>query len=536
LPISSSVQRAALRSLREKGLRTVDDVAALISWLRRPIIGTHVNCGAEDHVAPFRFLSDVLLGLVSDFIVWANRSGSKSYLAALLTWVRSLLTPGLETTILGGSFEQSERVYKAMDEFWNATDMRDELLEGEPTRHLTRWRNGSQVSVLTASERSTRGPHPQALIMDEIDVMGLDVYTSALSQPQTKRGVGSSLGRFSTNHRMGGVMDMALTQATASRQRVYKWCVWECLKSCRDYSCSTCKATPWCPGQQMKQADGYYELEDFLKKAADLSEETLMTEWLCRKVGRSDLIYGGYFSLEANSPLDLPGFNLDLPVLVSIDWGGSNPFSVGAWQRFIMGEDIVHVRIDEVYMPGTNKALLAECKLRPWWANIPRWPVPGGTADPSRSDLIGEWRDEGINLIAADNDVDRGIEAVRVGLRPLFGKPKIMAVRLCQAWLREVQAYSQRNGRPVKENDHAMDETRYYTLWQIGKPARRGRVYFSGMGPRVNAPAPAPAAPPAQPETLKTPPPTGEGGQDGSQQKDDKLKRQRRVFFTGSGR
>jgi hypothetical protein len=517
-----------------------------VSWLRRPVIGTRVNCGAEDHVSPFRFLADVLLGRAPDFIVWANRSGSKSYLAALITWARSFFTPGLETTILGGSFEQSERVYKALDEFWDATGMRDELLEGEPMRRLTRWKNGSQVSVLTASERSTRGPHPQALIMDEIDVMGLDVYTSALSQPQTKRGVGSSLGRLSTNHRTGGVMDMALAQAAAAGQPIYRWCVWECLKSCRDYSCSTCKVSAWCPGTHMKEADGYYELEDFAKKVGDLSEPTLLTEWLCRKVGRSDLIYGDQFDLEVTSPLDLPGFNPELPVLVSIDWGGSNPFSVGAWQQFdmaagpiIMSEPsthprAVHVRVDEVYMPGTNQGLLAECRRRPWWENIPKTDttMAGGVADPSRPDLIQEWRDAGVLLVGGNNNVDQRIEAVRVGLKPLVGRPTLMICRRCQAWLREVQSYIQRNGRPVKENDHAMDETGYYALWQLGRAARRGRVYYTGMTPRTSAPAQQPA----QPTATTTPPPVGDGGQNAEHQKDDKPRRRSRVFFTGSGR
>jgi hypothetical protein len=506
------------------------------------VIGSCVNCGSEDHVSPFRFLADVLLGHVPDFIVWANRSGSKSYLAALITWVRSLMTPGLETTILGGSFEQSERVYKAMDEFWEVTGMRDDLLDGEPTRRLTRWKNGSQVSVLTASERSTRGPHPQALIMDEIDVMALDVYTSALSQPQTKRGVGSSLGRLSTNHRTGGVMDMALAQATAAGHRIYRWCIWECLKSCRDYSCSTCKVTAWCPGTHMKEADGYYELEDFIKKVADLSEPMLQTEWLCRKVGRSDLVYGAQFNLEVNSPLDLPGFNPDLPVLLSIDWGGSNPFSVGVWQQMEFGGEglVAHIRVDEVYMPGTNQGVLAECRQRPWWANVPKRDqfLNGGVADPSRPDLIEEWRDANVILVPANNDVDQGIEAVRVGLRPMIGRATLYAVRQCQAWLREIQSYAQRNGRPVKEGDHAMDETRYYALWQIGRPARRGRVYYTGMAPRIAktaAPPPAPILAPAI-STSPTPTPPAMGERIGEQDGQKQAKRQRRVFFSGSGR
>jgi hypothetical protein len=474
LPISRAAQRAALASLRTKGLKTDADVAALVSWLRRPRIGTKVNCAHDDHQAPFTFLADVLVGRTSDFITWANRAGSKSYLAALITWTRSMFLTGLETTVLGGSLEQSEKVYKGLDEFWQATGLQDELTEGVVTRRMTKWKNGSQVSVLTASTRSTRGPHPQSLLMDEIDEMSQEVYEAAMSQPQAKRGIGSMLGRFSTNHRWGGMMDRALEQARAYHTPVYKWCVWEVLKSCRDYSCSTCKVSRFCPGTHMKDADGYYELEDFVKKAEGLSEHVLQVEWLCEKLGRDDLVYGSQFDMDLHSPLGLPEFNEGLPVLVSIDWGGAAPFSVGAWQKFEFG----WVRIDEVYQANTtNRLVMAECKLRPWWKN-----VVGGVADPSRVDLKKEWEDEGIRLTPANNVVDAGIDATRNALRPLVGTPLFYVSRRCQNWLGEVQSYEERNGRPVKKYDHAMDETRYFVVWQMAlRTVRAGGVYFSGM-------------------------------------------------------
>jgi hypothetical protein len=437
-------------------------------------VGTRRNCRHEDHVAPFRFLADVLLGRVTDFIVWANRSGSKSYLAALITWVASSFKSQLETHILGGSLAQSDKVYKAMDEFWRSTGLQDTYLQAEPTKHLTTWRNLSSVSVLTASTRSTRGPHPQRLIMDEIDEMAEDVYISALSQPQSKAGHPSMLGKLSTNHRWGGMMDKAVAAARAAGTPFYKWCIWEALRSCRDYSCSMCKVSSFCPGTHMKEADGYYEIEDFIKKISDLNEMTLRVEWFCEKIGRSDLVYGQDFDESLHSPLDLPGFNESLPVLLSIDFGGIHPFSVGVWQQFSFG----WVRVDEVYMANTtNGAVLEECGRRPWWKN-----VEAAVADPSRADLIKEWEDAGITVVPADNSVEAGLEAQRAALRPISGVPKIFVNRRCQAWLREVESYYEKNGRPVKENDHAMDETRYFCLWVL-KPrhVRKGKIYIAGQ-------------------------------------------------------
>ena len=353
-----------------------------------------------------------------------------------------------------------------------STGLRDRYLIAEPIKSSTKWKNGSEVQVLTASTKSTRGPHPQTLMMDEIDEMDHEVYSSALSQPQSKHGIPMMLGRLSTNHRFGGVMDEALIKAAENNVPIYRWCIWECLNSCRDLSCTTCKLTAYCPGLAMKEANGYYNIQDFINKLSDLSDQTLRIEWLDDKTSPSDRVYPRYRE-ETHSTMNLPDFNPAQQCFLSIDWGGSNPFSVGVWQLF----DIGWVRVDEVYMGNTtNQNLLRECKLKPWW-NM----VAGGVADPSRPDLIKEWWEEKVRIAQANNAVEQGIEAVRNCLAPIIGHPKFFVNRRCRAWIAEIKSYSEKNGKPVKDNDHAMDETRYFVKWKISAE-RKGRVYLSGQG------------------------------------------------------
>lgn len=440
----------------------------LISWLHVPIIGTKKNCNRDDHCSPFSFVRDVLTGKVSNYIVWANRAGSKSFLAGMITWIQSSFLPKLETTILGGSLEQSQKSYKAMNDFWELTDLVDLYLSTEPSMKKTEWKNGSIASVLTASTRSTRGPHSQHLIIDECDEMDEEVYTAALSIPQSKYGIRASTGKLSTNHKIGGVMDKALEKGLESGTAIFKWCIWETLQSCRDYSCSTCKLSSYCPGKHMKKANGYYLIDDFVQKLYELSDMTLQVEWFCEKVGRDDLIYGAQYDEEINSPNDLPVFDPTKKVNISIDWGGTNPFSCGAWQEF---KGLGWVRVDEVYMGNTTNArFMKECKARPWWKKISE-----GVADPARSDLIREWREEGVDIYKAKGDVDEGIEAMRDSLSPVLGKPKIYINRRCRAWRTEVGQYSEKNGKPIKENDHALDESRYFVTKYV-KPLKQVRV------------------------------------------------------------
>jgi hypothetical protein len=235
----------------------------------------------------------------------------------------------------------------------------------------------------------------------------------------------------------------------------------------------------------MKQADGFYRIQDFIDKLEHLSENALQVEWLCRKVGRDDLVYGDQFDPAIHARGDLPGFDPGRHILVSLDWGGAAPFSLGAWQQFNIG----WVRVGEIYQAGTNPQLIREAQGMPWWGNI-----RGGVGDPSRPDLLAEWRAQGIPMLAADNDIDMGLEAVRKGFRPVIGPPTLWINPICRHWLTEQAGYIQKRGKPVKERDHAMDETRYFAMWQMRPPARKGRV-FSASRPIVQAAGQAPSEP-----------------------------------------
>lgn len=444
---------------RKNGLKNEKSIRAVIEHgLKEPVLSDKVNCG-KNHTSPFQFLCDVLSGNVTDFIVWANRSGSKSYLAGLITWVRSGFRARNETIILGGSQEQSEKSYKAMNSFWEATGLQDEWLRDEPMMYKTLWRNGSTVNILTASQRSARGPHPQNLILDEVDAMDRHIFEASLSQPQSKHGIKSSIGIFSTNHNVGGTMDYALQKTAEGGYKLYKWCIWECLESCRDYICSTCPLTSLCPGKQVKNANGYYPIEDFAKKLQQLSMQTLQSEWLCEKVGREDLIYGNSFDEDVH--LVDRGFDKDREVYISMDFGGAHPFALSVYQDF---DDIGWVMVDEVYMRNTtNQKFMAECKKREWWNSIEE-----GVADPARNDLIREWGDEGKRVNGADNSVDAGIEAVSNALAPVAGDPKLHFDKKCENLRREFRSYAYgESGRVIKQNDDLLDTLRYFAMWKL---------------------------------------------------------------------
>ena len=460
-------QKARILQHIENGIISPIVLKELLALLKEPKIGTKVICGKPDHTSIFQILYEVITLKVLNFIVWGNRSGSKSYLAGFTTWFLSSHFKQLETCILGGSESQAKKSYKAMIDFWRISGLWH-LLKKEPMISETLWINGSLASILPASQTSVRGPHSQRLILDEVDEMDFEIFEAALSIPQSKFDIPSSVGIYSTNHNINGTMDKALQIAEEKKTyKVYKHCIWECIESCeKDYNCSTCPLSSLCPGPQVKEADGYYKIADLIIKLGTMSIATFQREWSCEKVGRDDLVYGAEFDEELHCPLTLPAFNPNDWVYLSIDWGGVNPFSIGVWQFY---KDIGWVRIDEVYMGNTtNPKVIEECKKRAWWKNVltSRDGV-GGVADPSRADLIGEWGAEGILLEPADNEVDSGIEAVKGAFRPIIGNPKIYINRKCIHTRRELLSYHVKNNKIVKESDHACDELRYFVKWKI---------------------------------------------------------------------
>ena len=85
--------------------------------------------------------------------------------------------------------------------------------------------------------------------------------------------------------------------------------------------------------------------------------------------------------------------------------------------------------------------------------------------DPSAASFIEALRRRsGFKVRQANNDVANGIRCVADYL--LNGK--IIIHRRCAATIREFGLYrwdeKQDNDKPIKENDHGMDETRYFAM------------------------------------------------------------------------
>lgn len=145
---------------------------------------------------------------------------------------------------------------------------------------------------------------------------------------------------------------------------------------------------------------------------------------------------------------------------ISVDYGTLNPFSAGLW--CVLGEQAT--RIKEYYYSGrktnvqrTDEEYCDEIEKLADGLTIKRVIV-----DPSAASFITALQKRGFKVLKADNEVIDGIRRTAVYL----SQGNIKIHRSCADSIAEFGLYCWDNkateDKVVKENDHAMDDIRYF--------------------------------------------------------------------------
>lgn len=158
---------------------------------------------------------------------------------------------------------------------------------------------------------------------------------------------------------------------------------------------------------------------------------------------------------------------------VSVDYGTSNPTSMGLWGK----KDGVWYRVSEYYYDA--RAARRQKTDEEYAGDLAG--LVGGRAvravvvDPSAASFCETLRRRGWRVQRADNRVVSGIRLTA----QLLKSGKIVICRGCDNAVREFGLYRwderyQGQDQVCKENDHAMDEIRYFAATVAGKEGRGG--------------------------------------------------------------
>ncbi len=475
--------------------------------------------------APFDYLAHSFLEpAAGDVVVWANRGGGKTMLGAVATLLDLVFKPGIEICILGGSFEQSSRMYGYLRSLFDRPAFRG-VLAGDPTQRRIELVNGSVATVLTQSPRSVRGQRVQKIRCDEVDLFDRQVWQAVQMVTRSKQCgetfVQGAIDVTSTYHRPFGLMGEVIEHARQGSEgkhdsaKLLRWCALDVIEKCppqRD--CEQCLLWNDCQGRA-KFADGFMHIDDLIAQRQRTDDATWSAEMMCRRPTTSDSVYAMFdpapggkhvmpvgpgqlkqelvasvksisqvwpeerplrqVLIESGSRQDDPSHQL----VGGMDFGIRNPL-VMLWARLKPGEFIdgrdpnnVHHQIIEIVDEHVEEGLTLDQNLvhieRQGWPK-PAWlgvdPAGGQRSSQTGRSEIDLLRRRGYRIRAKRSSVIEGIKRVRRRLE----QGTLRIAPHCEHLIRSLAGYhfdpdKPRSESPVKDgHDHACDALRYLVV------------------------------------------------------------------------
>ena len=465
------------RRLAEGLLRVAPkNPAGLHAWLRTVCnLNIPRRSMCPGHVSPFAYLCESFFGQ-SDLLVWANRGGGKTTLAAVACLLDALFKRPVKSAVLAGSFDQSDRLVNCLRQLLTPHEA---LLHPRWLRDRL-WLDGSSVLSLAQSQQAVRGLRVQKLRCDEVDLFDRDVWRAAQFVTQSSGQTRGSLEVFSTLHRPGGLMDDLVTDAMVppgragqdegpgalAGFRLMRWCLWEVIERCPcERKCRGCPLHADCAGRARK-AEGFFRIDDAIAIKSRASRAAWESEMLCQRPRGEGLVFDE-FRRELHV-LPAP-YRADWPVYRAIDFGYSNPL-VCLWVQVSPG-GLVQV-IDEYTqqrraIDAHGQEMLARERRHGYRPALATYVDPAGHAHEVASgqactELLSA---AGIPCTSCRSALGDGLELIRQHLAPAQGPPRLIIDPHCEGLIRsfETYRYTPNTGRPAKDGpDHAIDALRYF--------------------------------------------------------------------------
>jgi hypothetical protein len=423
------------------------------------------------HQAPFAYVRDAFDEPAKDLVVWAPRGGGKTRLAAAVTVLDLLYKPGTSVRILGGSLEQSLRMWDHL-----VPDLQrvlgEQFDERWSRRRTIRLPNGSSVAVLTQSQRAVRGLRIQKLRCDEVESFRSDVWEAAQLVTRSLPGAGGAVEAISTLHRPWGMMMKIVERARQSGTRVIRWCLLDVLERCPpERACETCPLWDACRGVAKTKCDGFVRIDDAVAMKKRVSRETWEAEILCLRPATRGAVFP-HFDPAVHVRDRVPG---GAALYLGVDFGFAAPF-VCLW--ILEAPDGSRHVIDEYVQDGrVTHEHVEQIRLRPWGDPEALCCDPAGKArnDQTAQSNVDALRAAGFLVRTRHSGIVDGVEMIRAALCPAEGEPTLFVHPRCVRLIKALHAYryGERGGEvPLKdgEHDHLIDALRYYFVnRRVGK-------------------------------------------------------------------
>ncbi len=404
----------------------------------------------------------------ADCVVWANRGGGKTDLAAIATLLDCIFKPNCQVRILAGSEDQAGRMYQYLTGFLQTGFER--FLDGPIRKTGCQFKNDSAVEVLTQSHTSVRGQHIQKLRCDEVELFDADVFNAAKFTTLSTDCIIAAMESISTMHKPYGLMQKIVSSAAQNNTPVFKWCIWETIEKCLGRTCSRCPLWGDCAGRA-KHAAGYLKIDDCITQMRRSSRAGFEAEMLCTKPNLENVVFDQFDPAIHVRPVD---YDPNLPLYRSLDFGFANPF-VCLWIQ-VDGEGVIRVIDEYVRTRATIDVHAAEMKARTpvGEENIIATfcdPAGAGANDVTGTSAVRELRSLGIKTRYRRSGITEGLELVRRAIRAGDGQSRLVISPKCPRLIEALTCYHYPDSPtpdelPLKDGlyDHPIDALRYFFI------------------------------------------------------------------------
>ena len=471
--------------------RRLNTPNGLHGWLRQYLgIDVPRKAVCAHHVAPFEYLKRAYFEPAGDAVVWASRGGGKTRLGAAATMLDLLHKPGVQVRILGGSLEQSLKMWEHLvPDLERCQVPHDSRTFGGRVIEL---RSGSRAAVLPQSETAVRGLRVQKLRCDEVELFDEPVWEAAQfvtrSVPDAGGGRGGevrgTVEAMSTYHKPWGLMKRVVENARVNRIPVVKWCVLDVLEKCPpERDCNACELREECGGRAKTECSGFFKIDDAIAIKRRASVEHWRSEMLCDAPSAEGAVFKTFARGNHVRDTDVEaGRWKDLSW--GIDFGFKNPF-VCLWIVQTTGGE-VHVVDEYVRRERVLHEHLSEIEGRRW--GRAKWigcdPAGSGPNDQTAESNIDLLRRRGYRVRTSGSRIVDGIELIRAALQPAAAAAPVLFVHArCKDLIKALESYhynpNSGGENPEKDgvHDHLIDALRYFFVNRSRGEAVGGRRY-----------------------------------------------------------
>jgi hypothetical protein len=450
-------------------LRTADELHA---WLRVYLglnVPRHAVCAGHD--APFDYVQTAYFEPAQDMVVWAPRGGGKTTLGAAVTLLELLHKPGVQVRILGGSLEQSMKMWECLkDEFDRvAPHLIESERRGGGGARMLRLTNLSRAGILAQSQRAVRGLRVQKLRCDEVEMFDPAVWeaaqlvTRSAQCGQMVRGVVEAMSTF---HQPWGLMSKVIESARQNGTKLLKWCIVDVMEPCpEERDCKTCVLWEDCGGVAKTRCDGFMSIDDLIRQKHRVSIEMWRSEMLCHRPSVQGAVFPR-FSAEEHVGENIEFATPRAAVQLAMDFGFASPF-VCLWvveteggKTFVVDEYVqegrmLHEHLEVIEARQWGRAKVISCD-----------PAGNSRNEQTAQSNVSLLRQRGYTVRSRKSAIADGIEMIRLALHPAAGAATLVIARRCRQLIESMQKYHYAPGGsevPVKDGaDHCVDALRYY--------------------------------------------------------------------------